>query len=736
MTRGWLFDTYPVGNKMISWIKNENSIKRIEDVWTPSIYVASDCKLDLEKLSCNEKIMPYVVTANFTQRFEKVSDRERSQVLQLQLKDSNHILELAKIIDYLYPLGKFRLYNVDIPSTQSYFYEQDLFPFGRFIKNDFWQSIDDVTSTDYDVPDLKIVNLSVIPQRQGRIAKFSDKINSIVLDKTTLCYNDESETILALVNEIQNQDPDFIITQNGDTFDLPYLAYRSQECCISSKVVLGRENVSLRRPTRTGTSYFSYGKMYFKPSSIKLFGRIHLDIGNCFIWTDENDMHGLFEIARVCRMPMQTASRASIGKCMSSIQFYNATKRGLLIPWKPIMAESFKSRNDLLLGDRGGLIFEPEMGVYENVAELDFISLYGSIMEKKNISAETILCKCCHDSENKVPELNYNICQRIGIVPQSLQLLLGKKTLYGKLLENPTDEIKSKIYSARNAALKWILVTSFGYLGFNNAKFGRIDAHMAVCAFARQILLKAVRIAECHGFKILHGIVDSLWLYKIGSTVEDYKKIQDEIIKITGFDISLDIYKWLVFLPSKEHEMLAVANRYFGAFENGDLKVRGMELRRHDTPLFFKKCQKEILELMATANNVSKVKSLMPLAVKIYEKYLQKLKEHDVSVEELSFTNRSSKDVDEYNANSIQKDVMLQLKKEGESIKAGQKIRYVITDYKRKRNRSVPLSMAGSSYDVNRYTQLLIECCLSITKPFGMTSDIFEHKTNSLLSHF
>jgi hypothetical protein len=29
-------------------------------------------------------------------------------------------------------------------------------------------------------------------------------------------------------------------------------------------------------------------------------------------------------------------------------------------------------------------------------------------------------------------------------------------------------------------SLKWILVTSFGYLGFNNAKFGRIDAHIAV----------------------------------------------------------------------------------------------------------------------------------------------------------------------------------------------------------------------------------------------------------------
>src|SRR5690348_17206654 len=112
--------------------------------------------------------------------------------------------------------------------------------------------------------------------------------------------------------------------------------------------------------------------MYFKPTAIKLLGRIHIDCKSCFIWNEENDLHGIYEIARVCRMPMQTASRASIGRCMSSLQFYNATKRGLLIPWKPTMAEAFKPRNELLIGDRGGLIFEPEIGVYENVAELDF----------------------------------------------------------------------------------------------------------------------------------------------------------------------------------------------------------------------------------------------------------------------------------------------------------------------------------------------------------------------------
>jgi len=92
----------------------------------------------------------------------------------------------------------------------------------------------------------------------------------------------------------------------------------------------------------------------------------------------------------------------------------------------------------------------------------------------------------------------------------------------------------------------------------------------------------------------------------------------------------------------------------------------------------------------------------------------------------LSFTSRASKNVEDYKANSITTtDAMLQLKEEGESIKAGQKTQYVITDYARKRKRTAPLSMAGTNYDVKRYGKLLADCCLSVTKSFGMNEDSF-----------
>ena len=153
------------------------------------------------------------------------------------------------------------------------------------------------------------------------------------------------------------------------------------------------------------------------------------------------------------------------------------------------------------MGDRGGFVFEPLLGVHDSVGELDFSSMYPALMEKYNISAETVLCKCCPDSPVSIPELNYHICtKRVGMVPKTVHLALTKRLSYKRLRNETTDKQLKQIYDKRQTALKWILVTCFGYLGFKNSKFGTVDGHIGVCAFAREAFLKAAHLAEDAGF--------------------------------------------------------------------------------------------------------------------------------------------------------------------------------------------------------------------------------------------
>jgi DNA polymerase, archaea type len=432
-------------------------------------------------------------------------------------------------------------------------------------------------------------------------------------------------------------------------------------------------------------------------------------------------------------MPLHTASRASIGKCMSSLQFYHADMQNVLIPWKPTLSEHVKSLEELLIADRGGMILEPRIGVHEGVAELDFVSLYPSIMQKMNISAETVFCECCPDSKLRVPQLyNYHRCEkRKGLVPKALEILLTKRKIYKQLRNSVTDTKLKEVYNSRQTALKWVLVTSFGYLGFNNAKFGRIDAHIAVCAFDRQILIRTMRIAERHGYNILHAIVDSIWV-KIKDVQkhtkhDNYEALKKAIETETGFDISLEgIYKWIAFVPSKISDIVGVPNRYFGVFEDGTLKLRGIEARRHDTPIFFSNYQQLILNMLAEADTVNDVKIMLPKVLYVFQNYLKLLKERRVPLNELVFTKRTSKNYDEYqDRNTIENNAISNLSGEGKSLRAGEILKYIITDYYRRhsKKRSIPIELANSQtrYDVKRYCEILEEVTNTVTEPFGLT---------------
>ena len=728
--RGWILDLYPgKPGEMVVWFKLEDGeAVRLVDHWSPSIFIGTDNKSDFDVPL--QTLRDDFVWARTVQKRERVTDAGTSSVVEAKLRDAKRAQQVAGRIERLGPFGTFRLYNADVPPGQSYLYERDLFPLARCEveqKGDRlrWELKDDVWAYDYALPDLRKVKLEVEVAKQGKLPRLTDRIEAITLEsdsgKITIGGRSEADKLLGLVEAVRKADPDFILTNDGDTFLFPYLIRRAEANNVAGKLVLDRDGIPMKLPSKGGTSYFSYGRIHYKPSAMKLCGRIHIDVNTSFAYS-EAGFEGLFELSRICRMPLHTSSRASIGKALSSLQFYHASKIDLLVPWKPNMVEHFKDRNELLMADRGGFIFEPKVGVHENVGELDFSALYPNIMYRKNISAETVRCACCPDSDNMVPELGWNVCRkRGGIVPLAIKIIVEKRLHY-KELKRTAKGADYDRYNARQAALKWLGVTTFGYLGFNNAKFGRIDAHIAVCAWDRKILLDTARIAERRGFEVMHGIVDSLWVQKAGADRSDYLELKTEIESETGFALSFEgIYKWVAFLPSKVEPGVPVLNRYFGAYQSGELKVRGVEARRHDTPLAFARCQMEILKVLAKADTVAEAKGKVPECVEIFLRYAEALARHEIPAPELAFATNLSKAPDEYTTATVQHAAIKQLVGEGAKLHAGEGIRYIITDYKGKDSkRATPLDVVKdeTKYDSERYIVLLAEACSSVLEPF------------------
>jgi DNA polymerase elongation subunit (family B) len=460
---GWILDLYHKPGQMVVWLKKpDGKCVRLTDRWKPRIHVGGDYR-DLIDLACKS----YVENSIFVNKFERAGDIEKSRVLEVVVENDEEAAKLARRIQRESSYSSFRLYDVDIPSPQIYLYQRDLFPLA-FVEADekderiTWTLRDSRNTIDYELPPLRKIRLEVKTRKSKRIRTFEDELDSIRIltdqgETIILDSGNEEEKLLRLVEVFNEVDPDIVITEGGDSFIFPYLARRAHKNRMLNRLVLGRDPSPLRVYEVQGHSYFSYGKILYRETAARLLGRLHVDDHNAFISADCG-LEGLFEISRTCIIPIQRASRATIGTNMTSLQFYHAVKENVLIPWNKNQPEEWKDSNELVIADRGGFIHEPETGIYDQVGELDFTSLFPTIMRDKNISGETIKCKCCPDSTLRVPELNYNICRRPGIVPLSLEIILRRRAEYKRLKKTAQDESTRSKFDQRQSALKWILV--------------------------------------------------------------------------------------------------------------------------------------------------------------------------------------------------------------------------------------------------------------------------------------
>jgi DNA polymerase-2 len=215
-------------------------------------------------------------------------------------------------------------------------------------------------------------------------------------------------------------------------------------------------------------------------------------------------------------------------------------------------------------------------------------------------------------------------------------------------------------YKFTDIALKWVLVVSFGYLGFRNARFGKIEAHQTVCAFAREFLMRSAEIATKHGCRVIHGIVDSMWLQDTkGRTPEEFERLTREIAKeitdSTGIEMSWDgRFNTIVFLPSKAEPDVPALSHYWGIKSDGEIKVRGIEVRRRDIPKIVKDAQYAFIDTFQGAETVSEFKKRIPDAKKKLYEYVERIYSGNISRDELTIRQKISRRPSQYKVNSYQ----------------------------------------------------------------------------------
>lgn len=729
--RAWLFDLFAKGPEMVLWLLAEDGRRlRLADRSFAMTVFAEGPAPEVE--ACLRALEASGVAAPLGPRLRRDFWTGRLRPVQaLRPADLQGWGRSLRRAADRFPLVEW--HNADLAPEQVYCYERDAFPFAlcevEFDGGELLalRCLDDRWAADYPSPPFETVALSAEGSLLGRIPR----LESITLRHggSSTTWDDPPTMLEAFQGALRRIDPDVVMTAGGDSFVFPLLLSVAERQGV--ELDLDREPPpEPRRVEVEGRSYMSYGRVLYSSPDFHLYGRLHLDACNSFM-VEKSGLEGLFEVARLSRIPPQRIGRRSIGTGITSVQIDLAWRDGYLVPWRKTRPEAWKSAAQLLRTDRGGLVYAPQPGFHDEVVELDFASMYPTIMARFNVSPETVNCGCCANA--RVPEIGYGLCEkRRGLVSRALEPIIAKREEYKRLRAEAKaagDLDAHRRADHRQSALKWMLVCCFGYLGYRNARFGRIEAHEAVSAFSRELLTVAREACEERGWRMLMANVDCVFIAKPGWTREEVDDLCRGIDARTGLSIALEgVYRWIAFLPSRQVPGRPVPTRYFGCFEDGSLKYRGIECRRSDLPPWVRERQLEAIRMLAEgARGTEECRAMAPALLERAAEWEAMLWRHEVPLDALAIRGSLSKDPGEYAGPGRQALAARQAVQAGLGLHAGQAIEYLVTNAgdpdRERRVRLAALADADTTCDPAAYVRMLRRAMNTVLWPLGAELD-------------
>jgi len=477
----------------------------------------------------------------------------------------------------------------------------------------------------------------------------------------------------------------FVVTYNGDEFDLPYLYNRAERLGIKNSdnpFYMMRDSATLKSGvhldlyrTLSNRSFqiYAFSQKYtdFSLNSVSkaLLGKEKIDYGLEFdqlsLYQTANYCYNdalltyeltsfnkdllmdlLVIIARIGRMPIDDIARIGVSQWIRSLLYYEHRRRNCLIPKR----EELERRSEGVMSDavikdkkyRGGLVVEPKEGIHFDVVVMDFASLYPSIIKVRNLSYETVRCVHEECKKNTIPQTNHWTCtKKNGLTSMIIGSLRDLRVNYYKSLSKKptlTDDQRQQ-YTVVSQALKVILNASYGVMGAEIFPLYFLPVAEATTAIGRYTILETISNCEKNGIKVLYGDTDSLFIKKPSD--EQIHKVIEQAKKDHGVDLEIDkVYRYCVLSNRKKN--------YLGVTKDGKVDVKGLTGKKSHTPPFIKKLFYELLDVLSKVQTVEDfVKAKKDISEKIAT-CGRRVEAKEIPLEDLTFNVMLSKAPSEY----------------------------------------------------------------------------------------
>lgn len=582
-------------------------------------------------------------------------------------------------------------------------------------------------------PKLKLLSFDIEVVEEGGkqkitvLSMMSDNFRKVLTYKNDRHYgkyvevlDDEEALLKRFVELVEEQDPDVLLGYNTDQFDFQILRDRAEEYS-KFKLILSRDRTRMKFSRRA------------RVSTARLKGRVHIDLFS-FIdtvlspqlqtevltldavssellndnkismdyeeiteaWRKSKDLAKLaeyclkdseltlrlgkfmvpqiLELAKISGQMMFDTSRMTYSQLVEWHLSKKAFSMNTVIPNQPKWEQVQERRQ--YSPYVGGFVKEPIGGLHDEIAVLDFRSLYPSIIATFNISPETFNCSDCRKGGHKVPDRNYWFCKKKkGLVSSVIKELIERRAKLKqkmKTLKKGSEEYER--LNNEQFAVKTVANATYGYFGFAGSKWYCRECADSSAAFGRFYIQKVIKEAEEEGFTVIYADTDSMFLKIDGKLKPKVRTFLKKTNKMLPGIMELELqgfYKRGIFIPRGVGPGTA-KKRYALIDGKNVLTVRGLEKVRKDWSNVAKDTQERVLKLVLEKKDVNG-------AVKYVRGVIKDLNNGKVPLKDLIIIEQLTKPLSEYKAIGPHVVAARKIKERGRPLGEGMPILFVIT---------------------------------------------------------
>ena len=363
------------------------------------------------------------------------------------------------------------------------------------------------------------------------------------------------------------------------------------------------------------------------------------------------------QLSAITGLPLDQVLAAAVGFRVDFLFVRTASRFGELIP----------SRNEQpFLTYRGALVLEPKIGVHENIAVLDFASMYPSLMKKYNLSPDTLVAPgevVPAESVYTIPEVGHHFRREPdGFYRVALNRLIDERAQIKRQLDStPPNSAEAKVLSERGRAIKVVTNACYGYAGWAGARWYVREIAESAAALGRQLITETIDKAKGLGLEVIYSDTDSLFVSNDEAKV---KKLVNWINEDPDLEIKVDQeYVRVLFTEAMK--------RYAGLKKDGELDVVGLEVVRGDWSEIAHRTQEQVLLAILRDRSTE-------LAIRQVRAIVQAMRGGEIPLEDYLIRKALTKPIEKYRVRTPHVEVARKLAEEGWNITVGDKVAYVI----------------------------------------------------------